>query len=303
MLSWDYSLAPYCGAFVFTEVLKMKIGCHISIAKGFYKACVQAESLGATAFQVFTKSPRSLRPKKLNVEDIKHGREFCREKNITLVAHTPYITNLSTPKPDLQEVTVRSIREDLSIADAYGAVGAVVHCGKHVGEGIESGKERMIETLNIILSESDHQAKLLLENTAGQGTELGLTIEELVEIRNATDHKEKIGFCFDTCHAFAAGIWNEELLPHMIQEMEKTDYIQHLVAIHLNDSKKPFQSHKDRHEKIGKGEIGEEAIKRFLQQAIFQEQPVILETPVQKESEYALEIAYIKKLLAKEVTK
>lgn len=161
----------------------MKIGCHISVSKGFLKASQRAKELGAEAFQVFTKNPRGLRPKKLDLEDAEKGVRYCRENGLVLVAHTPYITNLSTPKEDLREVTIRSIKEDLRIAEAYGAVGAVVHCGKHVGKGVEYGTRRMIETLNLILEGYEGGTKLLLENTAGQGSELGLTIADLVAIR------------------------------------------------------------------------------------------------------------------------
>ncbi|GAA5344684.1 endonuclease IV [Planifilum fimeticola] len=274
----------------------MKIGCHISVSKGFLRASQRAKELGAEAFQVFTKNPRGLRPKKLDREDAEKGVRFCRENGLVLVAHTPYITNLSTPKEDLHEVTIRSIKEDLRIAEAYGAVGAVVHCGKHVGKGVEYGTRRMIETLNLILEEYEGETKLLLENTAGQGSELGLTIADLVAIREATDYPEKIGFCFDTCHGFAAGAWSEESFDELVRTMEETGYLDHLVAIHFNDSKAPFNSRKDRHAKIGQGEIGSAALARFLTCEAFTGLPVILETPVEDEEEYAEEIRYLHSL-------
>ncbi|MDR6224853.1 deoxyribonuclease IV [Desmospora profundinema] len=274
----------------------MKIGCHISVAKGLHKASRRADELGAASFQVFTKNPRGLRPKKIDYKDAEKGVALCRERGITLVAHTPYITNLSTPKADLHEVTVRSIKEDLHIAETYGAVGAVVHCGKHVGEGVEYGTRRMVETLNEILAEYEGSTRLLLENTAGQGSELGLAIEDLVKIREATDHPEKIGFCFDTCHAFAAGVWNEESFDDLVRTMEETGYLKQLVAIHFNDSKAPYNSRKDRHEKIGQGEIGSSALSLFLRCDRFEGLPVILETPVDDETEYAEEMNYLREL-------
>ncbi|PTM59276.1 deoxyribonuclease IV [Desmospora activa] len=280
----------------------MKIGCHISVAKGFQNASRRAEELGAASFQVFTKNPRGLRPKKIDYQDAERGVAFCREKNITLVVHTPYITNLSTPKADLHEVTIRSIKEDLHIAETYGAVGAVVHCGKHVGEGVEYGTRRMVETLNEILSEYQGSTRLLLENTAGQGSELGLAIEDLVRVREATDYPEKIGFCFDTCHAFAAGVWNEDSFDDLVQTMEETGYLEQLVAIHFNDSKAPYDSRKDRHEKIGQGEIGASALSLFLRCDRFEGLPVILETPVENETEYAEEITYLHQLKDAETT-
>ncbi|TPG69133.1 deoxyribonuclease IV [Brevibacillus laterosporus] len=274
----------------------MKIGCHISVAKGLEKAAMQAVHLGAQSFQVFTKNPRGLKPKKIDHKDADKGVEIMTKHDITLVCHTPYITNLSTPKEDLQEVTIRSIVEDLHIAEAYGAIGAVVHCGKHVGEGEEYGTKRMVETLDLILEQYNGPVKLLLENTAGQGTELGLTIHALEEIRKASKYPEKIGYCFDTCHAFAAGQWDEESFDKLVEDMEQTGYLNSLVCIHFNDSKVPFGSRKDRHEKIGKGEIGSEALAKFLRSEKLQHLPVVLETPVDDEQEYADELVYVRDL-------
>ncbi len=274
----------------------MKIGCHISVSKGFYPAAQRAVELGASSFQIFTKNPRGLRPKKLDMEDAKQGAQYCETHDLAVVAHTPYITNLSTADPELWEKTVSSIREDLEIASAYGAVGAVVHCGKHVGNGEEYGTKRMVETLDTILEEYNGSTLLLLENTAGQGTELGQSVEKLMEIRHQTKYPEKIGFCFDTCHAFAAGIWNHESYHELVHTMDETDYLDHLVAIHFNDSKAPYGSRKDRHEKIGQGEIGADALRLFLEDEHFQHLPVVLETPVANELEYADEIQYLHQL-------
>ncbi|WP_025026256.1 deoxyribonuclease IV [Caldalkalibacillus mannanilyticus] len=276
----------------------MKLGCHVSVAKGFLHASKQAKALGAVSFQVFTKNPRGLKPKKLDVKDAQLGLEFCQKEGIDLICHTPYITNLSTPKEDLLEATIRSIKEDLLIAEAFGAKGAVVHCGKHVGEGEEAGTKRMIETLNLILQDYEGSTKLLLENTAGQGSEIGLEIQTLVDIRLATDFPEKIGFCFDTCHSFAAGQWDEDTFPALVDQMEGSGYLDALYCIHFNDSKAPFGSRKDRHEKIGKGEIGAAGLKQFLLEERFAHLPIILETPAEDEQEYAEEILYLKELIA-----
>ncbi|OEF99292.1 endonuclease IV [Vulcanibacillus modesticaldus] len=274
----------------------MQIGCHVSVAKGLRKAAEKAHELGAETFQIFTKNPRGLKSKKINFEDAKNGREFCESHNMTVVCHTPYITNLSTPKDDLREVTIRSLIEDLHIAEAYGAYGAVVHCGKHVGEGEEAGIEKMVDTLNLILEQYSGPVQLLLENTAGQGTELGTDLQTLVDIRKRTKYPEKIGFCFDTCHAFAAGLWNEDTFEEFIKSAEEIGYLEHLKVIHFNDSKAPFGSRKDRHEKIGQGEIGSKALQKFLQCEKLNNIPFILETPVEKEEEYKDEIVYLREL-------
>lgn len=274
----------------------MYIGCHMSVGKGLYAAAERADQFGARSFQVFSKNPRSLKPKKIDWEDAEKAVRLMKEKDLKLILHTPYITNLSSPKEDLHAITISSLREDLQIAEAFGSPGAIVHVGKHVGEGEAFGFRRMVETLNAILKDYDGPVKLLLENTAGQGSEMGLTITELMRIREATEVPEKIGFCFDTCHGFAAGIWNKERYQSLIQEMEETGYIKHLMAIHFNDSKAPYESHKDRHEKIGKGEIGAEALSLFLHDDHFRELPIILETPVDDEVEYRDEMAYVRSL-------
>lgn len=274
----------------------MKIGCHISVGKGLEFAVKRAMELGAESLQVFTKNPRGLKPKKIDHDDAAKGVALLQKHDLALICHTPYITNLSTPKEDLQEATIRSIIEDLHISEAYGASGAVVHCGKHVGEGEEYGIKRMVETLDLILDNYDGPTKLLLENTAGQGSELGLTIPTLMKIREACKHSEKIGFCFDTCHSFAAGQWKLDSFDQLVEEMEQTGYLKHLVAIHFNDSKAPFASQKDRHEKIGKGEIGSEALAKFLTSSKFEHLPIILETPVDDEQEYAEEMVYLHEL-------
>lgn len=274
----------------------MYIGCHVSISKGLEDATKRAIALDANAFQIFTKNPRGFQSKKVDEVDAKKGRELCIENDVKVVCHTPYITNLSTPKDDLQEATIRSLVEDLKIAEAYGAFGAVVHCGKHVGEGEEYGINRMVETLDIILEKYNGPTLLLLENTAGQGSELGLEPKTLMEIRQKTKYPEKIAFCFDTCHAFAAGQWNEELFESFIDEADKIGYLDLIKVIHINDSKVVFNSRKDRHEKIGIGEIGSAALKKFLTHEKFKEIPFILETPVNQEKEYSEEIALLQEL-------
>lgn len=276
----------------------MQLGCHISVSKGLRKAAEKAIELGAETFQIFTKNPRGLRPKKIDVVDAEAGVEFCKEHGITVVCHTPYITNLSTPDRGLHEATIRSIIEDLKIAEAYGAIGAVVHCGKHVGEGEEYGIKRMVETLDEILEDYNGPVQLLLENTAGQGSELGLDPQTLMDIRSQTKFPDKIGFCFDTCHAFAAGQWNEETFEEFIKRSDQVGYLDHIKVIHFNDSKVPFNSRKDRHAKIGQGEIGSKALQKFLQCEKLKEVPFILETPVEEEEEYKEEILYLRELLS-----
>lgn len=275
---------------------QVKIGCHLSIAKGLEAAAKNAVRLNAQAFQFFSKNPRGFRSKTINREDADKGVALMRQHGLATIAHSPYITNLSTPKPDLQELTVRSLVEDLTICDAYGTPGLVVHSGKHVDMGESYGLDRMVETLNLILEAYQGPCRILLENTAGQGSEVGTTLEQLVQTRARTIAPERVGFCFDTCHGFAAGLWNAELLPAFLQTARDTGYLQALQAIHFNDSKGPFGNHRDRHEFIGKGNIGEEALSAFLRSPEFQVLPVLLETPAENEADYGPEMAYVRRL-------
>ncbi|MHB9145677.1 MAG: deoxyribonuclease IV [Symbiobacteriia bacterium] len=274
----------------------VKIGCHLSIAKGFEATVKNALRLEAEAFQFFSKNPRAFKSKKVDLADAEKGVALMRQHGLAAIAHSPYITNLSTPKPDLQELTVRSLVEDLTICDAYGTPGLVVHSGKHVEMGESFGLGRMVETLNLILAAYQGPCQILLENTAGQGSEIGTTLEQLVETRARTEAPERIGFCFDTCHGFAAGLWSGDGLQEFLKAGRETGYFEHLRAIHLNDSKGPFGNRRDRHELIGKGEIGAAALGAFLRTPEFQTLPVLLETPVEDQDEYGPEMAYVREL-------
>lgn len=293
-------IVPRAGGFCYTEnevIHPVKIGCHLSIAKGFEAAVKNALRLEAESFQFFSKNPRAFKSKKVDLADAAKGIALMREHGLIAIAHSPYITNLSTPKPDLQELTVRSLVEDLTICDAYGSPGLVVHSGKHVEMGETYGQDRMVETLNLILAEYQGPCQILLENTAGQGSEIGTTLEQLMATRARTNAPERIGFCFDTCHGFAAGIWSGETLAEFLQAGRETGYFEELRAIHLNDSKGPFGNRRDRHELIGKGEIGTEALRAFLRTPEFRDLPAMLETPVEDEAAYGPEMAYVRELI------
>ena len=155
-------------------------------------------------------------------------------------------------------MSIDSIVNDLEIAHHYGTRYLVVHCGKHVGEGEEEGKRLMIDAVNEVLDRFDGDTLLCLENTVGAGTELGWRVEELLEIFDGIEAKEKAGFCFDTCHAFAAGWLDFDNFEAFVDSFTQPDYLSRLAVIHLNDSKIPFDGRRDRHELLGKGEIGSE---------------------------------------------
>ncbi|HLN60484.1 MAG TPA: deoxyribonuclease IV [Symbiobacteriaceae bacterium] len=277
----------------------MKLGCHISISKGYPAAVETAHKLGCQSFQFFTKNPRAFKGKSANPDDAAKGRELLAKYGLVAVAHAPYITNLSTPDPELREVSIASLKQDLENAEAYGAVGTVCHMGKHVGEGIDAGMRRMVETLDMLLEQYTGPTPLLLENTAGQGSELGTTLEQCLEVRNRVAQPHRIGFCFDTCHGFAAGAYRPEDWEAFVQKARAIGYWEHLVAIHFNDSKFDYGSRKDRHENLGKGFLTEAGVATILRSEALQGLPVVLETPVETEEDYRPEMEYARALIAR----
>src|SRR5690606_13641556 len=184
----------------------MRIGCRLSVSRGFDKMVERALEVGAEVVQYFPKNPKGYRRKAFDREEYQRLAQVAHDADVRSVCHSPYVTNLSTPDDELRAISVASIINDLEIADAYGTDYLVVHCGKHVGEGRERGIELMVDSINRVLEAFAGETMFLLENTAGQGTELGSELEEIAAIRERIEQKERVGVCFDTCHAFAAGI-------------------------------------------------------------------------------------------------
>jgi deoxyribonuclease-4 len=276
----------------------VRLGCHLSVAKGFYAAVENAPKLGANCFQYFTKNPRGFRgAKPPDPVDAQRGREAMARLDIVAVGHTPYLINLASPDDELYHLSIDALIQDIAIAALRGTYAVVVHCGKPKGESVEWGIRRMQEALQAVLAQSQVEGvTVLLENTAGQGSEIGTTLEELLAIADPFP-QAKVGFCFDTQHAFAAGDMRAED-PLAFPGFSEPAYMDRLLAIHLNDSKVPFGGRKDRHELIGRGYLGGEAIRRILQDPRLQHIPFYLETPVESEAEYADEIRACQALLA-----
>ncbi|CAM2783796.1 deoxyribonuclease IV [Paenibacillus sediminis] len=259
-----------------------KIGSHISIRGGYKKAAQTAWEIGANAFQYFPKNPRSLSVKTIDYRDAEGCLRFCREKGIVSIAHTPYPSNLAVSRKhsDLFGRIVASLRNDLQIAEACGSLGIVVHFGRYkeaYGDPLD-GYKNIIECINEVLANWEGSAKLLIENQAGDHGGMGTTLEELVQIRKLSASPEKIGFCLDTCHAFAAGMWAENAWDAFLDKGKNLGYFDHLIAIHLNDSKYPYRSRKDRHARVGTGYIGERGFKEMLRYPELSYIPLILES-------------------------
>ena len=274
----------------------MKFGSHVSIRNGYLGAAQETVKLGGQAFQYFPKNPRSLTVKPYDQGDARACKQFCVERDIKSVAHTPYPTNLSVEDKEIRKVTIASLLNDLEIANACGSVGVVVHFGKYKGKDPLSGYKYMIETLNEVLVQWKDEALLLIENNAGQGVRMGTTLEELVQVRQLTDYPEKIGFCLDTCHAFASGVWTGLNWSSVEEKGKELQYFSHLKAVHLNDSVYPCGSFRDRHANIGRGMIGERAFRELVQTHMIEGLPVILETPSSSAYSHKEEIAYLLEL-------
>ena len=262
------------------DEIRMLFGCHVSIREGYLGAAKAAKAMNASAFQYFPKNPRSLSVKDFNREDAALCRAFCKEHEIFSIAHTPYPTSL-TPQPEKQELTIKSLLNDLEIASACGSAGVVVHFGNPINNKDPlAGYHLMIEMLNQILSHWEDPCLILLENTAGHPGSMGTTMEELVQVRSLCEHRDQIGFCLDTCHAFASNLWNGENLIEFLKKGEELGYFDHLKAIHFNNSKYPAGSGKDRHANIfNKGHITEKQFDQLVKTEPFQRLPLILETP------------------------
>jgi deoxyribonuclease-4 len=275
----------------------MRLGCHLSIAKGYAAAVKAAPPLGANAFQYFTKNPRGFRnAKPLDRVDAERGRELMRELDLVAVGHTPYLINLATPEDELFHVSVDALVQDLVIAEARGSYGVVVHCGKPKDQGRDYGIERMQKAISIVLERNETEGvAILIENTAGQGSEIGTALDELLTIV-APFSASEVGICLDTQHAFAAGMLSREN-PGAFPGFDNPDFMSRLKAIHLNDSKVEFGAHRDRHELIGQGYLGSEGIAGIVNDPRLKDIPFYLETPVESESQYADEIRAVKALI------
>lgn len=259
----------------------MKFGSHISIKEGYLGAAKQAASMNASAFQYFPKNPRSLSIKEFSKEDALSCKEFCQENDLESVSHTPYPTNLTSTDDNKRDTVIQSLLNDLEITNACGSIGAVVHFGKLIKDKDPlASYQLIIETLNNVLSQWEGNCKILLENNAGKPGSIGTTLEELVQVRNLCDHPEKIGFCLDTCHAFASGLWNGENWEEVLEKGTELAYFDHLNVIHFNNSKYETKLGKDRHANIfGDGYITEKQFNQLINTPQLKEVPFILETP------------------------
>lgn len=269
------------------------IGCHLSASKGFLAMGKQAHSIGANTFQFFTRNPRGGKAKDIDENDVKAYLEFAKEHNFgKIVAHAPYTLNAAGADARVREFALETFADDLKrmeyVPDNY----YNFHPGSHVGQGVEKGIELISDVLNKVLF-PEMTTTVLLETMSGKGSEVGRNFEELKAIIDRTELSDKLGVCLDTCHISDGGydiINNPEAV---LEEFDRVIGIDRLKAIHLNDSMNPMGAHKDRHQKIGDGHIGFEALMRFIKMPQLEGLPINLETPNELDG-YEKEIAMIK---------
>ena len=273
------------------------IGCHLSASKGFLAMGKTAVSIGANTFQFFTRNPRGGTAKALDQSDIDAFLEYSREHGIGIIlAHAPYTLNACSKDEKIREFAKNTMADDLRRMEAVPGNLYNFHPGSHVGQGIETGIEQISAQLNELLT-PELTTTVLLETMAGKGSEVGSRFEEIKAIIDRVDLKDKLGVCLDTCHVHDAGYDVVNDLDGVLSAFDRVIGIDRLRAVHINDSKNPFESHKDRHEVIGGGSIGTEAFARIINHPQRCGLPFYLETPNELEG-YAKEIAMLKDLKA-----
>lgn len=268
------------------------IGNHLSSSKGFEAMGKAALKLGANTFAFFTRNPRGGKAKEIDPADAERLRSLMEEHHFgKLVAHAPYTMNVCAAKPDIREFSWNILKDDMERMEYLPGNYYNFHPGSHVGQGVEKGIELIAETLNEALT-AEQSTIVLLETMAGKGSEVGRNFEELREIIDRVELSEKVGVCFDTCHTWDGGYDIVNDLDGVLTEFDRVIGLDRLCAVHFNDSMNLLGAHKDRHQKIGQGEIGAEAMKRIACHPALQGKPFILETPNEDDG-YAKEIALI----------
>lgn len=272
-----------------------KIGCHLSTSKGYANMAKEIHRLGGNTFQFFTRNPRGGSAKAIDPADIAEFHELCCEYGIDVIlAHAPYTLNACSKDESTRDFAKRTMADDLVRMEQTPGNLYNFHPGSHVSQGVEAGTEYIIQMLNEVLSENQ-STTVLLETMAGKGSEIGRTFEELKTILDGVKLSSHMGVCLDTCHVYDAGYDIVNDLDGVLAEFDRVIGLDRLKAVHINDDKNPFASHKDRHEKIGEGSIGTEAFERIINHPSLRELPFYLETPNEAEG-YAKEIALLKGL-------
>ena len=261
----------------------LRVGVHVSIAGSISLAVTRAAEAGCNTFQIFSRNPRGWGYRDLTPDDTAQFREALENSGISPVFdHMPYLPNLASPREDIYEKSCATLTAELLRCGTLGIPFLVTHLGHHLGDGIEAGRDRVIQAVNMALEAAQNRVMLLLENTAGEKNGVGSTFEDIRAVMEGIEFPGRTGVCFDTCHAYGAGydLRTPEGLGETLDRLDEVIGHAHVRLIHLHDSKGGLGSGLDRHEHIGLGSIGEVAFAHMLQSDFFKKRPLICETPV-----------------------
>ena len=269
------------------------IGNHTSSSKGYAAMGRQIVKNGGNTFAFFTRNPRGGNAKAIDPADVAKFQEIAREHEFgKIVAHAPYTLNACAAKENLRDFARNTFSDDLKRMEATPGNYYNFHPGSHVGQGIEVGIQKIAEVLNAVLTE-EQTTTVLLETMAGKGSEVGSHFQELRAIMDLVEKRDKLGICLDTCHVWDGGYDIVNDLDGVLTEFDRIIGLDHLKAIHLNDSLNPLGSHKDRHARIGEGQIGLDALVCVIRHPALEGKPFILETPNDDEG-WTREIALLR---------
>ena len=269
------------------------IGNHTSSSKGYAAMGRRIVKNGGNTFAFFTRNPRGGNAKAIDPADVAKFQEIAREHEFgKIVAHAPYTLNACAAKENLRDFARNTFSDDLKHMEATPGNYYNFHPGSHVGQGIEVGIQKIAEVLNAVLTE-EQTTTVLLETMAGKGSEVGSHFQELRAIMDLVEKRDKLGICLDTCHVWDGGYDIVNDLDGVLTEFDRIIGLDHLKAIHLNDSLNPLGSHKDRHARIGEGQIGLDALVRVIRHPALEGKPFILETPNDDEG-WTREIALLR---------
>ena len=272
----------------------LNIGCHLSTTKGFKNMGKEALSIGANTFQFFTRNPRGGKAKDIDEKYINGLLEIMKENNFAkILAHAPYTLNGCSADENTRKFATEMMADDLVRMEYLPHNLYNFHPGSHVKQGVDTGIDYIVQMLNTVLK-PEQTTTVLLETMAGKGTEIGRSFEEIAQIIERVELKDHLGVCLDTCHVYDAGYDIVNDLDNVLEEFDRIIGLDRLKAIHLNDSKNPFNSHKDRHEKIGEGSLGLEGISRIINHPKLKHLPFFLETPNELDG-YKNEIEVLRK--------
>jgi deoxyribonuclease-4 len=286
-------------------VASVLFGAHVSSSGGIHRAIDRAESFGCDAVQVFTQSPRTWRTTNHDPSDFAAFKQRAVEAGIeSALCHALYLLNLASPDDEIYSKSVATLRNTMEVARGIDADGVVFHVGSHLGAGFAAGLERVIPALRPVLELSSERTWLLIENSAGAGGTIGRSIEELAVLVDALDRHPRLGICLDSCHLYVSGydVTDATALDTLVAEVDERIGLDRLRALHVNDSKAPLGSNRDRHDNIGEGLLGD-GLGLFLTHPAFQELPALLEVPGRGHGPDAEQVAKLRKLHARTLRK